>query len=82
MRFNLQLSLDIEGNSTYVRGEYTARSKADIPSVAYRQINKIKRETGYRSTYIEKVVVNKMDDITELVKNLENRPIPDMDEVF
>ncbi|WML56660.1 hypothetical protein [Neobacillus sp. PS2-9] len=75
MRFSLELSLDIEGNSTYVRGEFTANSRTNIPSVAYEQIKKIKRETGYRDTKIEKVVVDQEHDITEQVRAIDNRPI-------
>jgi hypothetical protein len=82
MRFNLEVSLDIEGSKTFSRGNFTVQKNIDIPVVAYQYIKRIKRETGYRTTLIEKVKVNGSEDITEQVKEIENRPFADMDDVF
>lgn len=54
----------------------------EIPVVAYQYIQSIKRETGYRTTFIEKVMVNGKEDITAEVKEIENRPIPPIDDIF
>ena len=82
MEFNLEVHLIIEGTGLAARGRFSARSKKEIPIVAHQYIKSIKRETGYRTTFIEGVMVNGTVDITEEVKEIENRPIPPMDDIF
>ncbi|ULT59384.1 hypothetical protein L1999_13000 [Neobacillus drentensis] len=82
MEFNLEVHLKIEGTGLFVRGRFSARNKQDIPAVAHQYIQSIKHETGYRRTLIEEVMVNGSIDITEEVKEIENQPIPPMDDIF
>ena len=82
MEFNLEVHLKIDGTGLAVRGRFSARNKQDIPTVAHQYIQSIKRETGYRRTLIEEVMVNGSIDITEEVKEIENQPIPPMDDIF
>ncbi|CAH0298674.1 hypothetical protein [Peribacillus sp. Bi134] len=46
-------------------------NKTDIPNVTHQYIHSLKRETGYRKTLIEEVIVNGTEDITEEVKAIE-----------
>ncbi|MEH7177544.1 hypothetical protein [Neobacillus vireti] len=73
MRFSLEVFLDIEGSKTLNRGQFTAKSANDIPEVAYQFIKKIIRDVGYRTTIIEKVMVNGEDDMTEQIKEMDNK---------
>lgn len=82
MEFNLEVYLKIEDTGIFSGGYLKARNKSEIPRVAYQYIQSIKRETGYRTTKIEKVIVNGTEDITEEVKEIEIRPIPTMDDIF
>jgi hypothetical protein len=69
MRFNLNVVLNIEGTNVVQGGEFYAKKKEEIPSVAYEWIRKIKMATGYRDTEIVEVTVNEESNITEEVKN-------------
>ncbi|MDE3841073.1 hypothetical protein C0966_17570 (plasmid) [Bacillus methanolicus] len=79
MIIHLKVHFDIEGNKLMQSGTFTVRKEEDIPTVAYKWIQKIKRETGYRDTRIDKVIVNNEKDITEEVRALDEAPIPDID---
>jgi hypothetical protein len=82
LRFNLEVHLIIEGTGMLSRGIFTARNKNEITNVAYQYIQNIKRETGYRTTLIHKVIIDGTKDITEEVKEIDNRHIPKMDDIF
>ncbi|PLS03313.1 hypothetical protein [Neobacillus cucumis] len=82
MQFNLEVHLIIEGTGIASRGRFSARHKGEISSVAHQYIQSIKRETGYRKTFIEMVIVNGAEDITEEVREIANKPIPPMDDIF
>lgn len=77
MRINLQIHLNIEGNKSMSRGSFTVKREEDIPRIAYEWIRKIKRETGYRNTIIDKVIVNNEKDITDEVREIEQAQIDD-----
>jgi hypothetical protein len=64
------------------KGRYAARSKSEIPLLAHQVVRSIKRETGYRTTLIEKVIVNGIEDISEEVNKIESMPIPPLDNIF
>jgi hypothetical protein len=72
MKFNVEVHLKIDGTGMFSGGPFTARRKSDIPLVAHQYIQEIKRETGFRATLIEKVMVNGTEDITDKVTELEN----------
>lgn len=82
MYFNLEVHLRIDGTGMLSKGTFTARNKSEIPLVAYQIVREIKRETGYRTTLIEQVIVNGTENITEEVKNIECAPIPPLDNIF
>ncbi|NHM31283.1 hypothetical protein [Neobacillus terrae] len=82
MNFNLEVQLRIDGTGVAQTGAFNARKAEEIPEVAYQFIQHIKRETGYRETIIEKVIINHDHDITDMVLEIENRPIPKMDDVW
>jgi hypothetical protein len=82
MYFNLEVHLCIEGTRMLSKGRFAARHKSEIPLLAYQVVRSIKRETGYRTTLIEKVIVNGTDDISEEVKKIESLPIPPLDNIF
>jgi hypothetical protein len=82
MKFILTVHLDIEGQKLMQYGDFTARRVEDIPRIAYEWIQHIKRETGYRPTYIEKVIVDSEKDITEEVRAIDEAPIPEMNDIF
>ncbi|MFB3162550.1 hypothetical protein ABLO26_14380 [Neobacillus sp. 179-J 1A1 HS] len=82
MYFNLEVHLCIEGTRMLSKGRYAARRNSEIPLLAYQVVRSIKRETGYRTTLIEKVIVNGTEDITEEVKKIESMPIPPLDNIF
>lgn len=73
--FNLEAHLYIDGTGIISKGCFKARKKSEIPLVAYQYIRDIKRETGFRPTLIEKVIVNGTEDITEEVMKVERMPI-------
>jgi hypothetical protein len=72
MKFNVDVHLKIDGTGMFSGGSFTARRKSDIPGVAHQYIQEIKRETGFRPTLIEKVMVNGSEDITDKVQKIEN----------
>jgi hypothetical protein len=76
LRVTIDIHLKIDGISNALGGEFNVRWKEDIPGVAYEWIRKIKMDTGFRKTVIEKVVYNGDNDITDLVKAIDERPIP------
>ena len=82
MQFNLEVHLKIEGTGISCGGTFAARNKSEIPMVAYEYIKSIKRQTGYRTTLIEKVIINRTEDITENVNEIQNRPIQPMEDIF
>ncbi|MCM3727064.1 hypothetical protein M3226_15385 [Neobacillus cucumis] len=82
MEFNLEVHLNIDETGLLARGRFSARKREEMSNVAHQYIQSIKRETGYRKTLIEKVIVNGTEDITGEVKKIENRPIPPMDDIF
>ena len=82
MEFNLEVHLIIEGTGLTARGRFSARNKKEIAMVAHKYIRSIKHETGYRHTFIENVIVNGTEEITNEVMEIENKPIPPMDDIF
>lgn len=64
------------------KGRFAARNQSEILLIAYQVVRNIKRETGYRTTLIEQVIVNGSKDITEDVKKFECMPIPPLDNIF
>jgi hypothetical protein len=60
-------------------GSFTVMKEEDIPKIAHEWIRQIKRETGYRSTHIEKVIVDIEKDIKEKVRALDEAAIPNID---
>lgn len=82
MKFNLEVQLMIEGTGMLTRGSFFAKNRKEIPYAAYQHINKLKRETGYRTTTIQKVIVDGSQDITKEVTEIDSRPIPPMADIF
>lgn len=82
IHIHLEVYLKIDGMGTYSSGAFQVKSKKTVADAAYDFIKQIKRETGYRPTSIEKVIVNGTEDVTEAVLELENRPLPDVPDVF
>ena len=82
MEFNLEVHLIIEGSGLVAKGRFSVRNKKEMATVAHKYIRSIMHETGYRRTYIEKVIVNGIEEITEEVREIEKRPIPPMDDIF
>lgn len=82
MRIVIRVDLSIDGVKLTKSGPFTARRVEDIPGVAYEWIRSIKKDTGYRKTEILKVVYDGDKDITEKVKEIDEAPVPDMDDVF
>lgn len=76
MKFILEVHLSIDGTGMVSSGPFKARGKSDIPRAAYQYIQEIKRETGYRTTIIEKVIINGEEDITDRITEIENRLVP------
>ena len=79
---NLEIHLNIDGTGMFSRGSFKAKTKSDIPHVAYDYIKSVNHETGYRPMIIEKVILNGTEDITASVAEIHNQPIPDMDDIF
>jgi hypothetical protein len=82
VKFNLEVQLLIEGTAMLSRGSFFAKNRMEVPHVAYQHIHKLKRETGYRITIIQKVMVNGSQDITKEVIEIDSRPIPPMADIF
>jgi hypothetical protein len=74
VKFILEVHLIIEGTRMVSSGPFKARNRNDIPRAAYQYIQEIKRETGFRTTVIEKVIIDGEEDITDKIKEMENRP--------
>ncbi|AIE61732.1 hypothetical protein [Bacillus methanolicus] len=79
MKIKLTVHLDVEDQKLLQFGDFTVRKEEDIPGTAYEWICEIKKETGYRDTCINKVIVNNEKDITEEVREIDEEPIPDID---
>jgi hypothetical protein len=79
MNITIEVHLNIQGTRLSKGGNFNLKYNEDVPIFAYNWINQIKRETGYRPTIIEKVLVNGDNDITLLVKSIDEAPIPDLD---
>jgi hypothetical protein len=77
MRTVIEVHLNIQGTRLSKGGEFNLRYKQSVPEFAYEWIQQIKKDTGFRPTLIEKVLFNG-NDITDHVKEIENRPIPDL----
>jgi len=73
----LEIHHNIEGSRGVQAGSFDVRYKEDIPQLALNWIKRIKFNTGYRKTIIEKVIWNNEHDITKEVISLANAPIPD-----
>jgi phosphosulfolactate synthase (CoM biosynthesis protein A) len=69
MKFNLDVSLIIDGIGNKLGGTFYAKSNRDVVKVAYDYVRSVKMETGMRHTVIEEVLVNGEHDITEDVIN-------------
>ncbi|MGG3470365.1 hypothetical protein ABES02_23125 [Neobacillus pocheonensis] len=82
MEFMLDIYLKIEGSGVSSSGYFYAKNKSEIPKVAYQFIQDKKWENGYRKMVIERVIVNGSEDITKVVKEIENRPIPPMEGIY
>jgi hypothetical protein len=82
LEVNLEIHLNIEGTGMFSRGSFKARTYSDIPHVAYAYIKSVKHETGYRPMKIEKVLLNGTEDITASVIEIDNEPIPEIDDIF
>jgi len=78
----LEVRIRIEETSIYSGGYISIRNKSDLFKGAYDYIQTIKRETGYRNTFIEKVVVNGTEDITEEVRKIINLQLPTIGDIF
>ncbi|WGG47698.1 hypothetical protein [Rossellomorea sp. DA94] len=78
MRFNLSVSLSIDGIGNKAGGTFYARANNEVVKVAYDYVRSIKMQTGMRHTVIEEVIVNSEHDITEDVKNYREYD-PDFD---
>ncbi|MGG1678131.1 hypothetical protein ACIFOT_20690 [Neobacillus sp. NRS-1170] len=82
MEFLLDVNLTIDGSGVSSSGYFYARNKSEIPKVAYQFIQDKKWESGFRKTVIKKVIVNGSEDITQVVKEIESRPIPTLDDIY
>ena len=77
MQITVSINLNIEGNRMGNTGSFSVDSWKfkknpdwEAAIIAYKQIEKIKYDTGYRKTEILKVTYNEDHDITELVKRV------------
>jgi hypothetical protein len=77
MRAVLEVHLNIQGTRLTKGGEFNLGYNQSGAQFAYDWIKNIKHDTGFRPTAIEKVLFNG-NDITDQVKETENRPIPDL----
>ncbi|MBY0098782.1 hypothetical protein [Mesobacillus maritimus] len=82
MMVPLEVRIRIEETSIYSCGYILIRNKSDLSRSAYDYIQNIKRETGYRNTFIEKVVVNGTEDLTEEVRKIINLQLPTIGDIF
>lgn len=70
VQFNLEFHINIGGSGMFSKGHFYARKNTEIPKVAYSYLKNIKRETGYRTMILEKVILNGTEDITKEIKKL------------
>jgi hypothetical protein len=82
MRITIEVHLVIGGIRSTNGGEFNIRYNQDISQFAYDWIKQIKRDTGYRDTVIEKVIVNGTDDLTDQVRKIDESPIKELDDIF
>jgi hypothetical protein len=81
MKASIDLHLIINGVRNVKRGEFQVRWNEEVSVVAYNWIRQIRKETGYHAA-IEKVIIDGDRDITNCVKEIDERPIPDIDLPF
>jgi hypothetical protein len=67
MRYVVDLHLSIDENKTLQANEFHCSEENLVPKI-HAWFHKIKMETGYRETIIEKVVINDKFDIAESVR--------------
>jgi hypothetical protein len=79
MTASIDVHLIVNGTKTLVRSDFQVYRLDEIPRVAHDWIKSIRMETGYfgNQSIIEKVIVDGDKDITDLVKGIDNAPIPD-----
>jgi hypothetical protein len=84
MKVLINVHLVVNGTRTLKRRDLQVRKVEDIPEVAYNWIMQIRRETGYYGlqSIIEKVIVDGDQEITDIVRVFDNRPIEPLDDVF
>jgi hypothetical protein len=82
LEVNLEIHLNIDGTGMFSRGSFKVKTNNDISQVAYAYIKSVKHETGYRPMRIEKVILNGTEDITASVIEIDNQPVPDIDDIF
>jgi hypothetical protein len=81
MRITIDVHLRINGTRTLKSSYFDVYKEELIPNIAYDWIKQIRFETGYygKDSIIERVVFNSDQDITLLVKRIDEAPIPDLD---
>jgi hypothetical protein len=77
MRASIDLHLVINGTRTLRRGDFQLQWNENVTTVAHNWIRQIRKETGHHAV-IEKVIVDGDKDITDTVKEIDARPIPDL----
>jgi disulfide oxidoreductase YuzD len=84
MKASINVHLVVNGTRTLKCGVFQVSRSEDIPKVVHDWIRKIRRETGYYGlqSIIEKVIVDGDQEITDIVKVIDNRPIQPLDDVF
>jgi hypothetical protein len=80
MRVNIDVHLVVNGTRTMLSAPFEIWNKEDISQIAHEWIMRIRRETGYygHHSIIQKVIVNGDIDVTDQVKEIDERPIPDL----
>lgn len=68
MQVHITIHLDIAGNKVMKRANFNINKEDDVVRVAYEFICQIKKETGFRDTVIEEVILNNKNDITESIR--------------
>jgi hypothetical protein len=77
----LNVTIDIHylsGSKGATYGSFQLKGKKP-EEVALQYWNEIKRELSYRAK-LEKVIINGAEDISEMVKNLENQALKNIDD--
>ncbi|MFS0820747.1 hypothetical protein [Bacillus sp. 1P02SD] len=84
MKVNIDVFLNIEGSKLRSGGpfninpkEYKENPDLAVAIVAYQYIQSIIEETGYRETFIKKVLYEGNKDITDLTRQIKRIPPPD-----